>query len=358
MVKRIGAIKLPINRLHMELTSACNFSCEFCPDSGMKRERGMMSLDMAKSILDEVSSFGGINMVLFHVMGEPTLHPNMLEIAEYAFSRKIDVCLTTNGSSLNRDLVYDLQSAGVRHVIVSLQTPDEQTFAMRGAKGISFDEYTDRITSAIKAVINENMKIEFTLSFLSSPLRRLIIPIAKEFSIADTSKKLREYLRLWTERIMNGTQIENRKADVLKKIKRARSFSQNKINLTDTLSFQTRIVGDWGTHFDKKLVKAKFGFCPGLQENFGILWNGDYVFCCTDHEGKTSTANFRDKTIKEYLSSEAVQKTVRAMQKFRIINDYCQYCMGDTSHLNSLVKQIGSVLYFKTLSRNIHNHIF
>ncbi len=97
-------------------------------------------------------------------------------------------------------------------------------------------------------------------------------------------------------------------------------------------------------------MKAHFGYCPGLQENFGILWNGDYVFCCTDYEGKTTIANFKDQTISEYLESEDVQNTVRAMQKYRIVNEYCQYCMGDTSRLNSLVKQVGSVLYFKTLS--------
>jgi sulfatase maturation enzyme AslB (radical SAM superfamily) len=357
MVKHIGAIKLPVNRLHMELTNACNFSCEFCPDAGMKRERGMMPAYMAKSVLDQVSDFGGIRMVLFHVMGEPTLHPDLLEISEYASSKNVPVCVTTNGSLLSRDMVYDLQEAGVKQIIVSLQTPDEQTFSMRGAKGITFNEYADRITAAAKAVIDEEMKIEFTLSFLSSPLRRLIIPIAKEFSIADTSKKLRHYLKLWAERIMDGTRIEDRMPNVLKKIRRARCFSQNRIDLTDTLSFQTRIVGDWGTHFEKKLVRAKFGFCPGLQDNFGILWNGDYVFCCTDHEGKTSTANFKDMQITEYLASNTVQETVKAMQKFRIINDYCQHCLGDTSRLNSLVKQFGSVLYFKALSRNVRNHI-
>lgn len=351
MDKYIGAIKLPVNRLHIELTNKCNFSCEFCPDKKMKRERGMMSPDLAKSILDQVSEFGGVNMALFHVMGEPTLHPDLLEIAGYASSKQINVCITTNGSRLTRDMVHDLQKAGVRQIIVSLQTPDERTFSMRGAKGITFSDYADQIASAAKAVIDEEMKIEFTLSFLSSPLRRLIIPVAKEFSIADTSKKLREYLRQWAERIMSGTRVEDRSADVFRKIGRARCFSQNRIILTDTISFQTRIVGDWSTHFDKKLVRAKFGYCPGLQENFGILWNGDYVFCCTDYEGKTSTANFREVSIADYLGSGPVQEMVKGMQRYRIINDYCQYCLGDSSHLNSLVKQVGSVLYFKALSR-------
>jgi len=356
MDRHIGAIKLPVNRLHMELTNACNFSCEFCPDSKMKREKGIMSLDMAKAILDDVSDFRGINVVMFHVMGEPTLHPNMIEIARYAASKKIVVCITTNGSRLSRELLYDLERAGVSQLIVSLQTPDEQTFSMRGAKGISFDEYAAQIADAAKIVINEDMKIEFTLSFLSSPLRRLIIPVAKEFSIADTSKKLREYLRQWAERILIDTKIDHKRGEILKRVNRARCFKQNRIKLTDTLAFQTRIVGDWSTHFEKKIVKARFGYCPGLQENFGILWNGDYVFCCTDYEGKTSTANFNDLSIQEYLQSDAVQETVRGFQRYRVVDQYCQCCIGDSTRLNSLVKQVGTVLYFKTLSKKL-NHI-
>ncbi|KPK01404.1 MAG: hypothetical protein AMK71_05695 [Nitrospira bacterium SG8_35_4] len=316
MDRRIGVIKLPINRLHIELTNACNFSCEFCPDSKMKRKRGFMSVDMAKSILDQVSEFKDINMVLFHVLGEPTLHPDLIEIAGYASSRKLKTCITTNGSRLSRDMLHALQKAGARHIIISLQTPDERTFSMRGAKDISFSEYADQITSAVKTLIDEELDIELTISFLSSPLRRLIIPIAKEFSIADTSKQLRAYLKLWAEKVMTGTTLEDRLPQVLKKIKRARCFSQNRIRLSDRLSFETRIVGDWSTHFQKRIVKARFGYCPGLQENFGILWNGDYVFCCTDYEGRTSTANFNDMSIRDYLSSGPVQEMVKGMQRF------------------------------------------
>jgi len=249
-------------------------------------------------------------------------------------------------------MLHALQAAGVQHIIISLQTPDDRTFSMRGAKDISFNEYADRITSAVRTLIDEKLEMDMTISFLSSPLRRLIIPIAKEFSIADTSKQLRAYLKLWAERVMSESTVQDSLPGVLKKIRRAQCFRQNRIRLGERLSFETRIVGDWSTHFQKRLVKARFGYCPGLQENFGILWNGDYVFCCTDYEGRTSTANFMNMPIRDYLESGPVQAMVKGMQRFRIVNDHCRSCMGESSHLNSLVKQIGSVLYFKTLSRN------
>jgi sulfatase maturation enzyme AslB (radical SAM superfamily) len=349
MINHVGVIRLPIDRLHVELTNICNFSCHFCPDAAMQRPRGMISLDLAQSILDDVSHSGAVRLVLFHVMGEPTLHPHLVEIAKYAQRRKVEVCITTNGSRLQEDMLTALCRAGVKQIIVSLQTPDAKTFAMRGAKELSFAEYADRITTLVHTVLNDitGNQTEICISFLTSPLRRLIIPLFEEYNIIDTTPKLREHLRAWAERLLKGTSAEHRLPETLQRIQRATVFRQNHMAVTERLSFQTRIVGDWGNHFQQSLVKARFGYCPGLQENVGILWNGDYVFCCTDYDGRTSTANHRDMSLMDYLNQEVVQQTVRGFQDLKITHPHCQSCMGDSSYLKAIGKQIGSILYFK-----------
>lgn len=352
MAERIGVIKLPVNRLHMELTNICNFSCEFCPDSKMKRQRGFMNVEMAKSIIDEVNKTGVAKLLVFHVMGEPTLHPSLVDIAEYANNKRVNVCITTNGSNMKKDLLNALINANIKSIILSLQTPDEGTFSMRGAGRLSFKEYAENIPSIARTFINNGHRTELTINFLSSPLRKLIIPIAREFSIADTSEKLREHLKVWAERILNGTNMEHRLPDVLKQIARAKSFWENKVIINDRLSFHTRIVGDWATHFDQKVVNARFGYCPGIQENFGILWNGDYTFCCTDHNGMTSTHNYNDTSLYDYLNDSVVQKVVNGFKRFRVLHPYCKQCLGDRSILNAIVKQLGSIAYFKWIKRN------
>ncbi|OOP57172.1 MAG: hypothetical protein AYP45_05160 [Candidatus Brocadia carolinensis] len=190
MTERIGAIKLPVNRLHMELTNVCNFSCEFCPDSKMRRQRGFMPLEMAKSILDDVGRTGIAKLVLFHVMGEPTLHPHFIDIVRYAKHKNVDVCITTNGSHMEKEVLNALIQAKVKQVILSLQTPDGNTFSMRGARGVSFEDYAEYTTFIARTFMNNGHHSKLTIHFLSSPLRKLIIPIAKEFCIADTSKKI------------------------------------------------------------------------------------------------------------------------------------------------------------------------
>jgi len=287
MPEYVGVIKLPINRLHMELTNVCNFSCEFCPDSKMKRKRGFMDVEMARSIIDEVSrGTRMVKLLVFHVMGEPTLHPFLVDIVGYAFKKNLDACITTHGANLDNDLLNAIIKAGAKKIIVSLQTPDDATFSMRGVAGLSFHEYADKIVSIARSFIGQRHETELTIGFLSSPLRKLIIPIAKDLSIADTSKKLRMHLKSWANKIIAGTEVEYRLPDVLRQISRAKCFKENTVIISDKISFQTRIVGDWATHFDQRNANARFGYCPGIQDNFGILWNGDYTFCCTDYEGK------------------------------------------------------------------------
>lgn len=71
------------------------------------------------------------------------------------------------------------------------------------------------------------------------------------------------------------------------------------------------------------------------------------MFCCVDLDGKTTTHNFNETSIIEYLKSEAVQKTARGFQRFRIVHPHCQRCIGDKNLLNTIVRQIGSIFYFK-----------
>ena len=348
--KKIGAISLPINRLHIELTNHCNFSCEFCPDLKMKRERNFMDFEMLKNILNEVAQEDIVRLILFHVMGEPFLYPRLMEAIKYAADKKIQTCITTNGSLLTGKLVDEIIEAGSSRVILSLQTPSAESFKFRGTKSISFDEYREKIKEIASRAINDK-NFNLTISFFSSPLRRLLIPLMPNISIADTSGDLRQHLLNWSEIILKGTVYEKNLTEIKKSLKRVKSFKGNSIALTPNLTFETRIMGDWADHPHLNGIKAKIGFCPGIQENFGILWNGDFVFCCTDYEGKTVTGNVKDISVSDYLGSPHVQQVVKGFNKFKIVHPYCQECLGDRNYLKAFVRQVGSILYFKGIRK-------
>ena len=91
-------IRLPLKRLHLELTSHCNFSCSYCPDGIMNRHRGFMDLDLARRTIDVVADDGIAEWIFCHLMGEPLLHPHLAEVVGHARRRGLQVCVTTNGA--------------------------------------------------------------------------------------------------------------------------------------------------------------------------------------------------------------------------------------------------------------------
>jgi len=221
---------------------------------------------------------------------------------------------------------------------------------MRGAKGLEFATYSEQVRGIARKVMREG-GIALELNFLSSPLRRLILPVMADVSIADTTGSLRKFLSVWADYILKGTEFEGELSGLRKRLRRVRSFKQNTVGLTPDLSFTTRIMGDWSEHSIDTGVRARVGYCPGIRENFGVLWNGDIVFCCVDYEGRTSVGNIKDMTLEDALAGPAMQGAIAGFDKLRIVHPHCQRCIGDKNHLNTLVRQIGSIVYFKGVKK-------
>ncbi len=139
------------DRVHLELTNLCNFSCSFCPDGVMKRKRGLMDPELAKSALDQISELQCARKVTFHVMGEPLMHPRFLEIVDHAHKRNLKVGLTTNGALLKPDMIREIASRDLHQIDISLQTPDAESFYATRGKAIDFNVYRHRILALLKA---------------------------------------------------------------------------------------------------------------------------------------------------------------------------------------------------------------
>lgn len=107
----------------LELSSICNLRCPMCPtttiDYKKMVKRGLMELDLAKKVIDEVQ--GKVYALRLSLVGEPTLNPHFLEILSYAKQQGIkEVSFLTNGGKLDIGFFKEIADAGADWITISI----------------------------------------------------------------------------------------------------------------------------------------------------------------------------------------------------------------------------------------------
>jgi len=112
-----------MQRCEMIITEYCNFKCPYC--RGLKsyiygnRKIKQLSLEEIKKNIDYWCEDKPLKNIRFSG-GEPTLHPNIIDIVKYCKYKKIErIAISTNGSN-NVKLYLDLIEAGCNDLSISL----------------------------------------------------------------------------------------------------------------------------------------------------------------------------------------------------------------------------------------------
>lgn len=142
----------------VEITDVCNLDCPVCfADSGMSRETRLphlpyqhKSLATVKALLDTVVKSEGEPDVVQFSGGEPTLHPQLFEILDYAKTLPIrHLMINTNGIRLAKEPDFVAKLAGYAHsthgqgLEIYLQCDslkDERIHVLRGANLVKIHE--------------------------------------------------------------------------------------------------------------------------------------------------------------------------------------------------------------------------
>jgi len=73
-----------IDQVFIEITNACNFHCATCPCSQQERPTRHMELDVFRRVVDDIADTRIASRIALHVLGEPLLHPHLLEAVGHA----------------------------------------------------------------------------------------------------------------------------------------------------------------------------------------------------------------------------------------------------------------------------------
>jgi MoaA/NifB/PqqE/SkfB family radical SAM enzyme len=287
-------------------------------------------------------------------MGEPMLHPDLVEIVARAESRGVGIELNTNCGLITPERVEDLYRAGLTNLILSYQTPDPESFKTRKARQLVFEEYRDKVRLAVarKAAIGVRTHIEIDI---------LNTKYADGYRVVSEDEQALAFLSDW---IVFAQELERRhglapRAHDWDRIRSAQFLDQDengsRYTLLDGVDLIWKRCHSWGNAIggregQRAEVPLAGGasqgstgaraasaagstslehdtYCPAPYDQFVIQWNGDVVSCCTDYEGLTKTANAFASSIEDVWRSEVRRERLRDMLAGRLL-DVCARCQG------------------------------
>ncbi len=271
-------------RLWIEPTNRCNLSCVMCPNKEFKKEElGFMDFKLFKKIVDEAQ--GWIYDINLHHRGEPTLHPRLIDMIDYAKELDFSVKLHTNGTTLTEKMAQNL--IDVRLDLISF----------------SFDGYASDVYEKIRG----GAKFEETLSQIHRFLE------TKQMGGHNKPKTVMEVMEL------------NQDADSL----RAKPAFIQELKKRGLDRFIVKKPHNWAGNVDLKTGDStSFTACTFPWHSLVVCWDGMTGPCPHDFFGKIVLGDMRSDTIASTFNSQASIRLREQMFQgtFEALDEPCKSC--------------------------------
>jgi len=132
--------------LFLEITGRCPIVCLMCA----RRYRSWSYGDLDESVFDSLARvFPRVGMVVLGGFGEPLVAERFDRCFHRLTSMGARVALQTSGYRLTEERAAELVSGGLRHLHVSVDSPEEETYTSIRPR-ISFSEVTSRIRQIVR----------------------------------------------------------------------------------------------------------------------------------------------------------------------------------------------------------------
>jgi tungsten cofactor oxidoreducase radical SAM maturase len=123
-----------LSKLYIEPTTECPLDCRTCVRRAWQDPSARIDVETYRHLLAETRAMPHLKRMVFGGIGEPTCHPDLVEMIALARERGLAVTLSTNGQLLNGHLSGELIGLGLDRLVVSLDGADPDTYRdVRGA---------------------------------------------------------------------------------------------------------------------------------------------------------------------------------------------------------------------------------
>jgi MoaA/NifB/PqqE/SkfB family radical SAM enzyme len=249
--------------LHLEPTNICNLDCVMCPRKSFSKGLGRMPLDDFKTILSKFNKLKAINLTGW---GEPTLHPQLFDMANYAADMGLEVTFTTNGTFLDEKTIGRIMASKVHNIVISFDFPASEEFeAIR--RNSHFGPLLEGVLRICAAKADKKVFFSVVLSSLNFKQFEGILKIAKQAGING--------INLEPIYDLHGHKVPSLSPEETQTFLDALPAFEAKYGVPVETVFYSR------KHSWRNWLSKQRDICPYM--NTGILfvnWTGDAAPCC------------------------------------------------------------------------------
>ena len=251
--------------LDIEVTSHCNLDCPMCWRTDRLRKDLFgpvehMDLGLYRKIVDEAGE-GGVAAIKLCLLGEPLMHPNIVEIVRHAKKRGIvDVMFNTNGVLLTERMANDLLEAGIDSIFISFDSEERDTYE-KIRVGASFEEVVNNVANLYHL---RNSAVKY--SHVQIRVSKVVFPHEGQAEVA-------RFIRFWQDK-------------------------------ADAVGFNTFMKpSESGSE-----VAEPGACCDMIWQRMSVMTNGDTLPCCSVNLPLYVLGNLREQSIHELWHGEKMTR--------------------------------------------------
>ena len=286
----------------IELSSACNLSCQFCAYSWSERPGKMMPLPLLEKILRDLKKLEPVEYIMFSALGEPTLHPQFEEACRMVRKSGYKLIVTTNGSRLRESMAQ----LPISELYVSFNTPTAEAYELKRGKGIGFEEYVENLARFLQAVPMFDTYIYFLTE------NRRDYPEARGLVQADDphfARRLEDLLRRFKPGVFVPVPIP----------REIELFSNVRVIMKPFTLWANDNVPEHLELIEAESIPASS--CSYYKHHLNIIASGEVTVCCGDYDAALSLGNVSTESLREiYLKKRPDLDLAR--------NELCRKCKG------------------------------
>lgn len=123
-----------LNDVSLEIIQKCLNNCVHCSSNSCCNSKTILELSLIETVIDDIVHMGAVRLCLSG--GEPFLHPDIVDIVQYAVSNGLKVDIYSSGivgesgneHPIGKDILYKCKKIGLNRIMFNLQAAQSEIY--------------------------------------------------------------------------------------------------------------------------------------------------------------------------------------------------------------------------------------